>query len=166
MQLQKDLQSVKHLIICREYPPTPSGGIGTYVLHLSRLLAEVGDTVHVIGQFWAGAEKPLVENFNGRLVVDAHSHERLDVFTSALLSGDLKSVEARSLFASDFPPKCFSWQASLLAERLLEQEGIDVIEAQEYEAPLYYFQLRRALGLGPKKRPPCIAGTCTLQWSS
>ena len=62
----------------------------------------------------------------------------------------------RSLYASDFPAQCFSWQASALAERLVDNEGIDIIEAQDYEAPLYYFQLRRALGLGPKRRPPCI----------
>ena len=30
------------------------------------------------------------------------------------------------------------------------------MEAQDYEAPLYYFQLRRALGLGPRRHPPCI----------
>ncbi len=44
----------------------------------------------------------------------------------------------------------------MLAERLVEEEGIDVVEAQEYEAPLYFFQLRRALGWGPKRQPPCI----------
>ena len=62
----------------------------------------------------------------------------------------------KGLFQSSFPPQCFSWQASLLAESLVEREGIDIIEAQEFYAPLYYFQLRRALGLGPKRRPPCI----------
>ncbi len=38
----------------------------------------------------------------------------------------------------------------------MEQEGIDIIEAPDYEAPLYYFQLRRALRLGAKKTPPCL----------
>jgi glycogen synthase len=46
--------------------------------------------------------------------------------------------------------------AGCLTERLVEQEGIDVTEAQDYEAPLYYFLLRRALGLGPKRHPPCL----------
>jgi glycosyltransferase involved in cell wall biosynthesis len=71
---------------------------------------------------------------------------------SSLLPSDLE----RSLYASDFPARCFSWQASTLAERLVENEGIDAIEAQDYEAPLYYFQRRRAIGLGPKRQPPCI----------
>jgi len=63
---------------------------------------------------------------------------------------------AQAMIASSFPVQAFSWQAALLAERLIEAEGIDVIEAPEWEAPLYYLQLRRALGLGPTKRPPCI----------
>jgi glycosyltransferase involved in cell wall biosynthesis len=62
----------------------------------------------------------------------------------------------RGLFKSAFPPQCFSWQAGLLAEDLVEKEGIDVIEAPDYEAPLYYFLLRRALGRGPKRQPPCF----------
>ena len=36
------------------------------------------------------------------------------------------------------------------------KEKIEIIEAQDYLAPLYYFQLRRALGLGPEKHPPCL----------
>src|SRR4029450_5985049 len=62
----------------------------------------------------------------------------------------------RGLLASSFPSQAFSWQAALLAERLIENEGIDVVEAQEWEAPLYYLQLRRALNLGPARRPPGV----------
>lgn len=64
--------------------------------------------------------------------------------------------ELDGLFQSHFPPQVFSWQAALLAEKLVKEEGIDIIEAQEFQAPLYYFQLRRAIGLGPKLKPPCI----------
>jgi hypothetical protein len=60
---------MKHLIICREYPPAPGGGIGTYVFHISRLLADSGETVHVIGQLWEGAEKKVEEDLGGRLVI-------------------------------------------------------------------------------------------------
>jgi glycogen synthase len=138
---------VRHLIVCREYPPAsyPPGGIGTYVSHISRLLAEAGETVHVIAQRWDGAPRPVEELCGGRLVV-----HRVPMGTepacaeSALLSG------------SEFPAQGFAWRAALLAESLVETAGIDVIEAQEWEAPLYYFQLRRALGLGPLRRPPCI----------
>lgn len=147
---------MKHLIICREYPPAPSGGIGTYVLHISQLLAESGETVHVIGQLWAGAEKEVEEKCHGRLIIHRVPFENWKSFLDRKPSPAIKSKKVRGLFESSFSPQCFAWLAGLLAERLVDQEGIDVIEAQEYEAPLYYLQLRRALGLGPKKQPPCI----------
>jgi glycosyltransferase involved in cell wall biosynthesis len=147
---------MKHLIICREYPPAPGGGIGTYVLHISRLLAESGETVHIIGQLWEGAKKKVEEKCHGRLIVHRITLEDWTSFSVRKLIPSFKSREARGLFESSFYPQCFSWQAGLLAESLVEQEGIDLIEAQEYEAPLYYFQLRRALGFGPERRPPCF----------
>src|SRR5436853_3831378 len=147
---------MKHLIICREYPPAPSGGIGTYVVHMSRLLAESGETVHVIGQLWEGAERGIQEKYHGRLIIHRVPFEDWTSLLGRKLSRAFKSKEASGLFDASFYPQCFSSQASLLAERLVEQEGIDIIEAQDYEAPLYYFQLRRALGLGPKRCPPII----------
>ena len=62
---------MKHLIICREYPPASyhPGGIGTYVNHISQLLAEHGETVHVITQMWGGAPKKNEEKIGGRLVI-------------------------------------------------------------------------------------------------
>lgn len=148
---------MKHLIICREYPPALyAGGIGTYVYHISRLLAEPGEIVHVIGQLWRGATNELEVLCNGRLIVHRVPLEDWAFSIGGIRSPAIKSKEGRGLFETSFYPQCFSWQATLLAERLVEQEGIDVIEAQEFEAPLYYFQLRRALGLGPKRQPPCI----------
>ncbi len=147
---------MKHLIISREYPPAPSGGIGTYVLNISELLAKSGETVHVISQLWEGAEKKVEEKCAGRLIVHRIPYTDWTSFFSPKRHPSIKSKEAKGLFESSFFPQCFSWQASLLAENLIEQEGIDIIEAQDFEAPLYYFQLRRALGLGPKKHPPCI----------
>jgi glycogen(starch) synthase len=149
---------MRHLIICPEYPPAPipPGGIGTYVLHISRLLAEAGETVHVIGQRWDGAPKAVEEACAGRLIIHRVSLEepvrgaRMDIDPVVALK------ELTGLRHSDFQRQCFSWQASLLAETLVQQDGIDLIEAQEYDAPLYYFQLRRALGLGPKRIPPCL----------
>jgi glycogen(starch) synthase len=144
---------VKHLIVCREYPPAPSGGIGTYVDHLAALLAEAGETVHVIGQLWQGAERPVEESHGGRLIV--HRLPYLD-WEKDGPRFDPRDRVLSQLFRSEFPPRAFAWQAALLAERLVESEGIDVIEAQEYEAPLWYFQLRRALGMGPQRQPPCL----------
>ena len=145
---------MKHLLISGEYPPAPGGGIGTYVHHISRLLAESGETVHVIGQLWKGAEKEVEEKCYGRLIIHRVPFKNWSGTRKA--SDAMKSKIARDLLGSAYRPQCFSWQASLLAEKLVEEEGIDVIEAQEYEAPLYYLQLRRALGLGPKRHPPCI----------
>jgi len=147
---------MKHLIICREFPPAPGGGIGTYAVNMSRLLAEHGETVHVISQRCEQAERACEELCGGRLIVH---RVPFDDWTSllgpkphpALPTG----VESR-LFHSNFHLQSFAWSAAILTERLVREEGIDVIEAQEYEAPLYYFQLRRALGLGPSRQPPVV----------
>jgi glycosyltransferase involved in cell wall biosynthesis len=147
---------MKHLIICREYPPAPSGGIGTYAFNLSRLLAEAGETVHVIGQMWERAEQKIEERCHGRLIIHRVPFDDWASLLPRRPHPSLDSEEARGLFKSDFPPQSFSWQAGLLAEVLVEKEGIDIIEASDYEAPLYYFQLRRALGRGPKRQPPCL----------
>ena len=146
---------MKHLIICPEYPPAsiPPGGIGAYVHHISRLLAEAGETVHVIGPLWEGAPKRTEEVCSGKLVIHRVSHDE------PLRRGIDPAVSMREtagLLQSDFRRQCFSWQAGLLAEILVDEAGIDVIEAQEYDAPLYYFLLRRALGVGPKRQPPCV----------
>lgn len=147
---------MKHLILCREYPPAPSGGIGTYVDNVSRLLAEAGETVHVIGQMWKGAETAYEEKYHGKLIVHRVPCRDWRAIVRSKPSPLMRSQVARALYGVEFPSQSFAWLAGSLAERLVEQEGIDVVEAQEYEAPLYYFQLRRALGLGPQRCPPCI----------
>jgi glycosyltransferase involved in cell wall biosynthesis len=147
---------MKHLIICREYPPAPGGGIGTYAFLISHLLAEFGETVHVISQAWEGAEKTIQEECNGRLIIHRIPFEDWTALRTPRPHPDFRSNIGRSLFNTEFYAQGFAWEAGLLAERLVEVEGIDLIEAQEYEAPLYYFLLRRASGLGPRKSPPCI----------
>lgn len=149
---------MKHLILCNEYPPVPSspGGIGTYVLHMAHLLATSGETVHVIAQRWKEAPLDVEYHCEGRLII--HRVPFLD-WKSPLeqdAQSNTRSRELEGLLQSPFPQQCFSWQASLLAEKLVEEEGIDIIEAQEFQAPLYFFQLRRALGLGPHHTPPCL----------
>jgi glycosyltransferase involved in cell wall biosynthesis len=145
---------MKHLILCPEFPPAPipPGGIGTYVQHISRLLAEAGEVVHVVAPLWEGATRRVEESCHGRLIVH---RVPLDEPLGAHAPGNALSI-LHGLAQSEFPPQLFAWQAGLFAEALVEHEGIDVIEAQEWQAPLYYFQLRRALGLGPRRRPPCI----------
>ncbi len=146
---------MKHLIFSREYPPAPSGGIGTYTSNIVQQLVERGETVHVIGQLWQGAEQTRVTQCGGRWVI--HRVPLQDWEESGCQPrADLPSGEARALFASPLWAQSFAWQAGELAEQLIEQEGIDVVEAPDYEAPLYYLQLRRALGLGPAREPPLI----------
>lgn len=149
---------MKHLIICPEYPPAPiaPGGIGTYVVNIAQLLADAGETVHIITQRWLGASKYIEEKCHGRLIIHRVSSNGSNSLVPLLNRFDRVSPEAEYLSRTSVPSQGFSWQAALLAEQLVESEGIDLIEAQEYGAPLYYFQLRRALGLGPKQTPPCL----------
>ncbi len=147
---------MKHLIISREYPPAayPPGGIGTYTHNIARFLAEAGETVHVIGERWNGASLPREESYGGRLVVHRVALEDAVGGTDAAVAR--WRTEIKALRRSRFAAQWFSLQAALLAERLIEEEDIDVIEGQEWEAPLYYLLLRRAIGLGPQRRPPCF----------
>ncbi len=144
-----------HLIISREYPPStyPRGGIGTYVEHMTRLLAEHGDTVHVIAELWDGAPRAREVACGGRLIV-----HRVPLGEPMAGAADWRAMSRilDGMAASEFPAQTFAWQAALLAETLTEDADIDVIEAQDYEAPLYYLLLRRVLGLGPRRRPPCV----------
>ena len=149
---------MNHVIVCREYPParTPPGGIGTYVANISRLLAEAGETVHVVTERWAGAPHAVEERCAGRLIIHRVALDGSAAGDALGRRDPLAQREAEAFARSDFPAQYFSLQAASLIERLVAREGIDVIEAQEWEAPLYYFQLRRAVGLGPARRPPCI----------
>jgi glycogen(starch) synthase len=131
---------MRHLIFCREYPPfTAAGGIGTYTFHISHLLAQAGETVHIISE---GSNSEIIQN--GNLTVHRISYN------------EHAGKEGRMFYRSRYPVQGFSWYAGLYAEKLIE-EGIDIMEAPEYEAPLYYFQLRRVLGISScSDRPPCF----------
>lgn len=64
--------------------------------------------------------------------------------------------EHAGLRLSEFPAQWFAWHAAHLAERLIDNERIDVVEGQDWEAPLYHLLLRRSLGIGSRNQPPCI----------
>ncbi|CAN7577872.1 glycosyltransferase [Phenylobacterium sp. LjRoot219] len=147
---------MRHLIISRELPPAsyPAGGIGTYVANIAKLLAKTGDTVHLIGERWDGAPKAREAHLDGRMIV--HRIGPSDIPIANPSQGARMKRELQGLRETVFPNQWFAWSAALLAERLVEEEGIDLIEAQEWEAPLYFFLLRRSLGLGPDQRPPCV----------
>ncbi|CAN5899544.1 hypothetical protein BH23ACT5_BH23ACT5_10670 [soil metagenome] len=143
---------MKHLLLCREYPPAPypAGGIGTYAQNIATLLAEHDETVHVIAQRWKGAPSKVEEVVDGRLVV-----HRVDM-EPPLPVGRRLGLEKRVLYATYFPSQAYSWEAAHLAEELVRKEGIDLVEGQDWEAPLYYYQLRRYFGHGPERRAPCL----------
>ena len=149
---------MRHLIFCREYPPAPylPGGIGTYVMNIARLLAEAGEYVTVIGHQWSGAPLEREVRCDGRLVVRRVPTDSPVCFDSPSRRQASTDDEIKLFRESPFPHQAFSWNAALLAETLIETEGVDVVEGQEWEAPLYYLLLRRAIGLGPERRPPCF----------
>ena len=125
---------MNHLIVCREYPPAPSGGIGVYASHIARLLAEHGDTVHVIGQCWEKSDGVVEVHCNGRLLIHRVPYEDgASLFPRRRHPALTEPIDQR-LFASEYPPQCFAWRAALLAEKLVDEVGFDVIEAQEYES--------------------------------
>jgi glycogen(starch) synthase len=148
---------MNHLIISREYPPAayPAGGIGTYVANIARLMAERGETVHVIGERWEGAPLARETSHEGRLVV--HRIGVDDVvqphWTNVRSRG---THELEGFRKTAFPNQWFAWHAAFLAEWLIDHENIDVIEGQEWEAPLYYLLQRRQLGIGSERNPPVI----------
>jgi glycosyltransferase involved in cell wall biosynthesis len=140
---------MNHLIVCREFPPFPypPGGIGTYVSHISRLLAQHGDTVHVVAQMWPGEPHARASELGGRLVIH---RVPLDEPLAAAPRSD--AAVLRRFQRSPVPVQAFAWQVARLAESLLDEAAIDIIEAQEYEAPLYYL-LRRRRDHSPALRP-------------
>lgn len=146
-----------HLIVCREYPPFPypPGGIGTYVDHLSRLLVDRGDTVHVVAQLWPGAARTRDVRMAGRLTIHRVPLDEPLAVTQGGRDGEDRIV-LRELRRSAVPVLAFAWQVARLVELLADREGIDVVEAQEYEAPLYYLLQRRSDGLPAIGRVPIL----------
>lgn len=120
---------------------------------MAALLAQRGEVVHVIAHRWDGAPLARETFVGGRLVVHRVA---LDESAPGGAFGSAGREIPEGLLASAYPVQAFAWQAARLAEQLIESEGVDIVEAQEWEAPLYYLQLRRALGLGPARRPPCV----------
>ncbi len=145
---------MRHLIVCREYPPASyaPGGIGTYAANIAQLLARAGETVHVVGEQWRGAHAEREQLEHGRLTVHRVPAD------APVRIGRRRSTrdEITALRGSLLPSEAWAWNATLLAETLVEDAGVDIVEAQEWEGPLYFFLLRRALGLGPARMPPCI----------
>jgi len=143
--------------VTREYPPNGMGGIGTYVVNMSDLLADAGCRVSVITQHHpaCGATPPhyRVPVHPGRLdayyLPFVHQEWKLDPRiespeTIALSRRDITAVFARQV-------------AQFLLE-FMAGDPPDVIEAPEYEAPLAHFQILRDTlpDEHPLRRSRCI----------
>ena len=150
---------MRHLLISREFPPAPAGGIGAYARRMADAMAGAGETVHVVTMAWRGAEPGMKSLHGGRLVVHRLAFLDWEAWPEWRPHGELPE-EPRGLFGGvACPTEAFAWLAARKVEEIVQAESIDVIEAQEYEAPLYHFMLRRALGFGPERAPP-FSSTC------
>ncbi len=130
-------------LVSREYPPNPMGGIGTYVANMARVLADAGHRVSVLTKAHpaaptCGYDSPHV-TCGGRLSVRylpfIDGDWRID---PAVRTPAIDALAARDNAAAFGPIVCDA------LGRLLAADKIDAIEAPEYEAPLLYFQQKRA----------------------
>jgi len=146
-----------HLLLTNEYPPAPCGETGAYAVALTQALAAAGETVHVVTSRWRGAENAREQRPGGRVVIHRFPFVDWNRWPEPVPHPDLPT-EARSiLLDGPSPAPVFAWLACREAERILAEETVDVVEGIDFQAPLYYFQIRRALGLNPQlPAPPCV----------
>ena len=144
-----------HLILSREFTPSAhaAGGITTYIRQVTRELVARGEAVRVISQQWPGAPKPLESFEGGQLIVHRVS---IDEPLGSRRDDSSECATLRRLREQGLPCQAFQWQAARLAESLIDEGKVDLIEAQDYEAPSYVFQLRRNLGLAKARGVPLI----------
>ncbi len=140
---------MSRVLVSREYPPAPGGGIGTYATQVVRAHLAAGDTVHVLTQAWPGAPGAAERLLDGRLVV-----HRLPVEWPGWLFGTRAHPAlppmARAAWDAGGAAACFAVQVAERLEQLVATEPIAVIEAPEYEAPLWHHLRHRTGG------PPCL----------
>ncbi|HYH23107.1 MAG TPA: glycosyltransferase family 4 protein [Azospirillum sp.] len=140
---------MRHLLVSAEFPPGPHGGIGTYAGRMARLLAGRGETVHVLTRRRHGDEPRCGSSADGRLIIHRLGPED-EVAGGWPAAGIAASLDRR------YAPMRFALAVAHVGERLIREEGIDVVEGPEFEAPLYVLQLRRSVGLGPERKPPIV----------
>jgi glycosyltransferase involved in cell wall biosynthesis len=116
------------------------------------LLAAAGDTVHVIGERWHGAPRELETSHNGRLIVHRVPAQQPHRFRERATTEDELSILATGFL----PTQGFSWNAALVAETLMATGEIDLVEGQEWEAPLFHLLQRRASGTANATRCPIV----------
>jgi len=143
-------------LVSREYPPNPMGGIGTYMVNMSSRLVAAGHSVTVVTQWHPECglsdQGPLVRE-DGRLRV------YFLPMTDAQGAVDPRAASPVTLaLAAKDPVAVFTEQVADLLDRMVLEEGIDVIEAPEYEAALLHFQMRRLTlpANHPLRTVPCV----------
>jgi glycosyltransferase involved in cell wall biosynthesis len=128
-------------IVSREYPPFFGGGIGTYTEQFSRALAGAGHRVAVVTVSDNGAEQR--EERDGVVVV------RLPFLSGTDWSGPhpaIASEDAVAAFAQFSPVSVFAMQVARALPRLVDEFGIDVIEAPDTGALAWFALNDRRLG--------------------
>lgn len=140
-------------LVTREFPPAPCGGIGSYTANVARLMAEAGHRVHVITEAFPGSEA--LELREGMTIhrLPFRDHRRPGI----CLHPDIAHrLDYRHLLKFRDPMRVFSLQVRDYLETLLEREPIQLIEAPEYEAPLYDFLLARLMRPDFPKTPAVV----------
>ncbi len=110
------------------------------------MLAAAGDSVHIVAQRWAGAPEATTRSADGRITVHR-------VPLDATISGGPEPDTTRDgLLRSRNPVATFAWQAGLVARQLIDRDGVDVVEAPDWEAPLAGLLAQDA----PTRRPAYV----------
>lgn len=117
---------MKICLLSKDYPPNFVGGVGTYVLEISRALAGLGHEVHVLTGAGAGSAGEFLEE-------GVHVH-RFSIHPLSFLS----------LLREQFPSTCerleYSFSVSQELKKLVKNRTIDVVESCEarFEGLWYY----------------------------
>lgn len=121
---------MKIIFLCSEYPLNnrPCGGFGRYVQHLSQSLSECGHAVSIIC----------------RGDVDGYSYHKNIAVYSIMDSYAINRLQKIFWFLPfsfmQFPLR-FSLKAAFLLKRICQKDSIDIIEAGDFGAESFFFQL-------------------------
>jgi glycosyltransferase involved in cell wall biosynthesis len=112
------------LFVCNEYPPSPHGGIGTFVLNLSRNLVKQGHRVTVLG-YDGHQKRTVLVNDNGTDVYRIRKpFQRLPSLHLGRYEANLSYILER-------------WYLSLQVQKVIEAKGIDLVESYDWSGPLW-----------------------------
>jgi glycosyltransferase involved in cell wall biosynthesis len=141
-------------LISREYPPFFGGGIGSYTLRWSRVLAGAGHRVVVITASYDGRE---YRERDGEVVVVRYPLVRGDDWSGP--DPAIADSWTRAAFGTFSPVSVFAMQVAAALPALAEEFELDVVEAPDTGA-LHWFALNaRRTGQVFRERGPVFI-TC------